>query len=182
MWLAYTHRGLYSEWGLIFGGSNQSVVYPARCKCFHVVDCENNQFLKKWIMIIILNFHSGTKLSGWLRHCNQLTFYFSLGGEAANMMLDTFQNRPRITHNKEIFESLSPSEQQLCKRYVYSICYIIYACKRLSWKLIAYWHISLYITLCAYPRNVDVIVLYHIRLFNNYSPKERWLSVNKNRD
>jgi hypothetical protein len=27
------------------------------------------QFVKKWIMIIILNLHSGTGLSGWLRHC-----------------------------------------------------------------------------------------------------------------
>jgi hypothetical protein len=33
--------------------------------------CENNQFLKKWIMIIILNLHSGTKLSGWLLACWQ---------------------------------------------------------------------------------------------------------------
>ncbi|CAB3992031.1 uncharacterized protein LOC110455631 [Paramuricea clavata] len=38
------------------------------------------------------------------------------GGEAGNMMLETFTNRPNIIHNKEIFQSLSPSEQQLCKR------------------------------------------------------------------
>jgi hypothetical protein len=32
---------------------------------------ENNQFLKKWIMIMIWNLHSMTKLSGWLRHCQK---------------------------------------------------------------------------------------------------------------
>ena len=31
---------------------------------------ENNQFLKKWIMI--WNLHSMTKLSGWPRHCTAL--------------------------------------------------------------------------------------------------------------
>jgi hypothetical protein len=33
------------------------------------IDRENNQFLKKWIMIMIsLKLHSMTKFSGWLRH------------------------------------------------------------------------------------------------------------------
>jgi hypothetical protein len=36
---------------------------------FVFIDCENDQFRNKWIMIIILNLHSGTKFSGWLRHC-----------------------------------------------------------------------------------------------------------------
>ena len=35
---------------------------------FVFIDCENNPFLKKLIMIIILNLHRGTKLSGWLCH------------------------------------------------------------------------------------------------------------------
>ena len=38
------------------------------CKYFLFIDCENNQFAKKWIMIIAWNLNSGTKLSGWLRH------------------------------------------------------------------------------------------------------------------
>ena len=33
------------------------------------IDCENNPFLQKWIMIMILNLHSMTKLSGWIRYC-----------------------------------------------------------------------------------------------------------------
>jgi hypothetical protein len=44
------------------------------CKCFVFIDCEKNRFLKKLIMMIILNLHSGAKLSGWLRHCNRGVF------------------------------------------------------------------------------------------------------------
>jgi hypothetical protein len=41
-------------------------IYPRYANIFVFIDCLN-QFLKKWIMIIILNLHSGTKLSGWLK-------------------------------------------------------------------------------------------------------------------
>ena len=43
------------------------------CKYLQFIDYENTQFLKKWIMIILWNLHSGTKSSGWLRHCTQST-------------------------------------------------------------------------------------------------------------
>ena len=40
------------------------------CKYFRVhIDREHNQFLKKWIMVMIFNLHSMTKLSGCLCHC-----------------------------------------------------------------------------------------------------------------
>jgi hypothetical protein len=47
---------------------------------FVFIDCENNQFLKKLIMIIILNLHSRTKLSGWLRHfkCSKAKLFLIL--------------------------------------------------------------------------------------------------------
>ena len=35
--------------------------------CSLFTDCINNQFLKKWMMIMIWNLHSMTKSSGWLR-------------------------------------------------------------------------------------------------------------------
>jgi hypothetical protein len=38
------------------------------------IDRKNNQFLKKWIMIMIYNLHSMTKLSGWLRHWTSYAF------------------------------------------------------------------------------------------------------------
>ena len=44
------------------------------CKYLQFTDSENHQFLKKWMMIIIWHLHSGTKLSGWLRHRLQLIF------------------------------------------------------------------------------------------------------------
>ena len=45
------------------------------CKYLQFTDCENNQFLKKWIMIILWILHSGTKLSGWLRHRAELQYH-----------------------------------------------------------------------------------------------------------
>jgi hypothetical protein len=40
---------------------------PRYANIFVFIDCENNQFLNKWIIIILI-LHSGTKFSGWLRH------------------------------------------------------------------------------------------------------------------
>ena len=42
------------------------------------IDCENNEFLKKWIMMINQNWHSRTKWSGWLPHYNGV-FHFTMG-------------------------------------------------------------------------------------------------------
>ena len=36
-------------------------------KYLQFTNCKNNQFIKKLIMIILLNLHRGTRLSGWLR-------------------------------------------------------------------------------------------------------------------
>jgi hypothetical protein len=47
----------------------------------------------------------------------EMDFSFRLG-EAANIDVATFESKSNWNniHNKEIFKSLSPSEQQLCQR------------------------------------------------------------------
>ena len=58
---------------------------------FVFIDCENNQFLKKWIMIIIWNLHSGTKSSGWLR-CWSRYQIFRMPGAIAHEVIIIWQN------------------------------------------------------------------------------------------
>ena len=39
------------------------------CKFLVIIDCEQQSISKEMNNDNVWNFHSGTKLSGWLRHC-----------------------------------------------------------------------------------------------------------------
>jgi hypothetical protein len=65
-------RGLNSKYLSPASSVAGPTIYSRYVNIFVFTDYENNQFLKKWIMIIILNLDSETKLSGWLRQWVQL--------------------------------------------------------------------------------------------------------------
>ena len=45
------------------------------CKFLVIIDCEQQSISKEMNNDNVWNFHSGTKLSGWLRHCMPLCYY-----------------------------------------------------------------------------------------------------------
>ena len=56
-------------------GEASPTIWSCYANIFVFTDCKDNQFLKKWIMIMIWNLHSMTKSSGWLRHCAHLRWF-----------------------------------------------------------------------------------------------------------
>ena len=82
------------------------------CKYSQLTDCESNQFLKKWIMVILWNLHSGTKSSGWLRYCPQVHLITNKSGLRDFVNLKTLLINP--SRRAELSSHLNWSLNKSC--------------------------------------------------------------------
>jgi hypothetical protein len=63
------HSSVGSAYVHIYSGVGSLTICSCYANISVFIDCKNNEFLKKWIMIMLRIEHSRSKFSGWLRYC-----------------------------------------------------------------------------------------------------------------